>query len=245
MAQITLTSEHLEFVSSQLSTYFKADMSTMIEELINKLVPVLIQSTHAELVNRIESVESENSTLRERVQQLELEADRAQQYSRRNCLRVSGLPEAQSENTDDIILDMAKAAGANLSLEEIDRSHRVGKPKAPNARPRDIIVKFISYRARQKLYKKRAALRAVNNYKRSYINEDLTKKRSSLLYAARQLAKQHVILSTWSSDGTVLVKNREDRIHVINSEEDLTYFQPQTYSMQWSRLLSKSVLADK
>jgi hypothetical protein len=77
--------------------------------------------------------------LQKRVTQLENDADRAQQYSRRNCLCVSGLPEKTGENTYSLILDMANTIGSNLALDEIDRSHRVGTPKAHETRPRDII----------------------------------------------------------------------------------------------------------
>jgi len=53
-------------------------------------------------------------------------------------------------------------------LDEIDRSHRVGAPKQNQTVPIDIIVKFISYRARQKLYTKRASLK-VKDHTRTFI----------------------------------------------------------------------------
>ena len=54
-----------------------------------------------------------------------------------------------TEDTDDIVLKIASDIGSDLQLHEIDRSHRVGKPGEHRTRPRDIIVKFTSYRARQ------------------------------------------------------------------------------------------------
>ena len=41
-----------------------------------------------------------NSGLSERVSLLELKTDEAEQYSRRNCLIVIGIPGSQDENTD-------------------------------------------------------------------------------------------------------------------------------------------------
>ena len=92
----------------------------------------------------------------------EISADNAEQYSRRNCLRISDVPENNDEVTDNIVLDLATAIDADIKLEDIDRRHRLGKPKSRDssddtpARPRDMIVKFSTYRARQKVYKARA-----------------------------------------------------------------------------------------
>ena len=65
------------------------------------------------------------STLKEK-------ANEAEQYSRRNCVRLYGIPEVKSakENTDSVVLILAqKKLGVALSKrEDIDRSHRVGPP---------------------------------------------------------------------------------------------------------------------
>ena len=82
----------------------------------------------------------ENESLKMRVQKLESASDNAEQYSRRNCLRVSGVRENSNENTDELILERTRSMNIDLSLQEIDRSHRVGKPNA--AKPRDIIMKL-------------------------------------------------------------------------------------------------------
>ena len=61
---------------------------------------------------------------------LQLKTDEMEQYSRRNTLRVSGVPE--SEN-DDIVDSMLHLFNGKLELdppftyENIDRIHRVGK----------------------------------------------------------------------------------------------------------------------
>ena len=99
----------------------------------------------------------ENKVLVERVESLERQADQAEQYIRRNCLRVSGLKEEENENTDGLILKIASAVGSDIVLSDIDRSHRVGNPKGARGRPRDIIVKFATYRSGFNLYRKRTS----------------------------------------------------------------------------------------
>ena len=87
---------------------------------------------------------------------LEKAVDQGEQYSRRNCLRITGVPEEATENTDEIVLKLAFDLGTDIRLSDIDRSHRFGRIDSARARPRDIIVKFAT---RQKLYKVRSSLK--------------------------------------------------------------------------------------
>jgi hypothetical protein len=47
-----------------------------------------------------------------------------------------------------------------------------------------------------------------------YINESLSKGRSSLFYKARQLKKQKLILDTWTRDGNIFVKTLDSTVKV-------------------------------
>ena len=62
------------------------------------------------------------------------------------------------EDTDDVILSIAAEINCDIALADIDRSHRINQPPiwtSPNA----IIVKFATYRARDKFYKNRSSLK--------------------------------------------------------------------------------------
>ncbi|XP_052281055.1 adhesive plaque matrix protein-like [Dreissena polymorpha] len=112
--------------------------------------------------------------------------------------------------------------GADVLIGEIDRSHRTGKPGGPQPRP--ILVKFVSYRARQKLYSLRRNLKTNKEHARVFINEDLTQRRAQLLFVARGLAKAKRIESAWSADGIVLIRvleNGESKLKRIASEFEL------------------------
>ena len=69
-------------------------------------------------------------------------------------LRIAGIPESLGEDTDEQVLDLAQDIDVDIFLSDIDRSHRVGKPRTH--KPRDIKVKFATYRARRKMLKARA-----------------------------------------------------------------------------------------
>ena len=56
----------------------------------------------------IKNLEGKVNNLTETVAKLVKQADNQEQYSRRNCLLVHGLPESTLENTDDLVITMFK-----------------------------------------------------------------------------------------------------------------------------------------
>ena len=98
-----------------LRSTFELQLSQIVEDSVARVVVdfnkklVSLETENAELKDRI-------SHLQEQLNQTTNRQDKSDQYSRRNCLRISGITEAESESTDDIVLDMAKAIGANLTL---------------------------------------------------------------------------------------------------------------------------------
>ena len=72
------------------------------------------------------------------------------QYTRRNQILVHGLPEKEGrENTDDAVLEVFKEMDVNITKNEINRSHRLGKRKNSQGsdKQRPVIVSFVSYRS--------------------------------------------------------------------------------------------------
>ena len=224
MPQLTLSEDNMLFIASKMEDAFQSRLESIITSVCSRMVPEIVKGVNSKLEDRVAALEAENRMLKDRVTALEQNQDAADQYSRRNSLRVSGVKEVPGENTDNIILDMARALGADLTLSEIDRSHRVG-PKTStsgltSSRPRDIIVKFDTYRSRQKLYSNRTKARKCG-YPNHYINEDLTRRRSDLLYRCRSLKNKGLIRDVWTSDGRVLVKDNRDNVRVMNNVVDI------------------------
>lgn len=122
------------------------------------------------------------------------------------------------------VIDLSRAIEAEINLDDIERSHRVGRPRN-TGKPRDIIVKFASYRTRRKVYEARTKTKD-NGYRGVFINEDLTKSRSNLLLKARQMVKHNNLKSAWSSDGNILVRDIRDVKHRITSVGELAKFGP-------------------
>ena len=65
------------------------------------------------------------------------------------------------EDTDERIINTPQQSmGETIKSEDIDRSHRLGKPKfSKNAKPRPVIVKFVRCNIRNRIYKKKKKLK--------------------------------------------------------------------------------------
>ena len=110
-------------------------------------------------LDKSEKLEQENLKLQTEIEELKLVADEAEQYSRRNCLILTGVPEVQEEDTDDMVRDVAqKWLNVQLDIRSIDRSHRLRK-KTLHGKPRPIIVKLSNYHDNEKMYQARKNLK--------------------------------------------------------------------------------------
>ena len=161
--------------------------------------------------------------LENKVKALEQKNDAHEQYSRRNNLRLHGIQETPDENLEEVVVTLMNKElqlDPPLASADIDRLHRIG-PRNPDQsqRPRQVILKLTSYRTRERIYKSRAKLR--HSACQVYVNEDLTKPRASLLWAARQEKKKGKIQDVWSYDGKVSIKLLNGRITAINDREHL------------------------
>ena len=209
--------------------------STIQEKLLNGIKDSICQDVTASLKFDLDQQSDTILTMRKEIDELKDANDEAEQYSRRSCLVFSGLPETPDENTDEKIIRFCQNdLGVDIRDTDIERSHRLGKPNKqshtrgiPPVRgsptgsaqntPRNLIVKFVSYRKREDVYNARFNLKNVNNI--VYINESLTKKRKDLYWKIRSKYKR-IISKTWTQDGRIHVKLQDDRGRVTLTSEN-------------------------
>ena len=90
-----------------------------------------------------------------------------------------------AQNTKQLADDIEEP----ILISDIDRSHPIGRPgvRQGSGRPRhrDILVKFATYNVRRRVFIKRKTLHDRDDMKHIFLNEDLTKSRSKLLYDVR------------------------------------------------------------
>ena len=203
----------------------------MMEE-IETLVKLKVNEATAELKQDVNFLKDENSKLKDEIKKLEntckSNIDDLEQYSRRSCVRISGIKEEEGENTDELVLNLARRVSADIRPEDLDRSHRVGRPRevSQNAntvpRPREIIVKLTNYRARMQLLKGRAFLRSTKA--KIFINEDLTSARKEIAYECRGLKRDNKIRKVWTYNGNIFIIDNHDVKKQISSMSELDVY---------------------
>ena len=157
--------------NSRVVDRFRLIMQPSISESLDSVTGTLkdtvadLQQTVSALQYTIKKREDEILTLRREVNDLQAHNDDLEQHSRRASVRVFGVPENTPGSTDDMLLDLCNKAlnlRPPLALEEIEVSHRVQKVVEERtqsedgqtvvvAKPRPIIVKFVSRRTKARV----------------------------------------------------------------------------------------------
>ena len=144
-----------------------ATMMTKLEKLDGietdmKEIKLSLEYAHAEITDlkeENEKIKSDQNKERERIQKLE-EDNKVlrskivdlQARSMRDNLMFFNIPENEPENTTDIIhkiLEEKMEIRDAQNTVKIDRSHRIGKKREGNQKPRPIVVKFNFYQDRE------------------------------------------------------------------------------------------------
>jgi hypothetical protein len=190
-------------VMAALAAVINSAVSSKIDSLNS-----LVQSKE----KKINELDTEVTNLKTQVRHLTNHTDNLVQYERRNYLRIyTNKEEKDYESTDTLVIEHADDLGVEISPQEISRSHRIGKRDKGNKKPRPIIVKFVSYRTRERLFEKRKE--AVG----FFISEDLTKVRDDIYYKARQERKNGTFKHVWCRDGRIKVRFHDDKVHTVTT----------------------------
>ena len=99
-----------------------------------------------QLENKLQSSVEQGNILEKKLEEATKMHDNLEQYSRKFNLEIYGIPEQGREDTEEIVLNLAKRLNVNLEPEDIDIAHRM---KKGNTRPRPIIVRFTNYYSRK------------------------------------------------------------------------------------------------
>ena len=159
---------------------------------------------------KISQLEKAIEDLVDKQKSLSSEIDDLEQYSRRNYLVLHSVNKSNDENTNEIIIKtFSEELGVEIKEDDLDRSHRLGKPKRKDNKPRPIIVKFARYAVRREIFMNKRKLKG----KRLLITESLTSSRMQLLGDAQ---RKYGVRNVWTSDGRVMVKEN-DKIFLYKS----------------------------
>ena len=197
----------------------KAEFVSLVGEiLIKPAVTEALDSKIEEANKKIDGLSEKLLSVTEKLGAAERRIQQLEAYSRRNCLTISGVPEHEAEDTDQLVLDIAKSAGVILSPDDIDVSHRLGRK---GAKPRSLIAKFVTRNVREKLYNSRRdkTVSRVRHHpvltedvlRSTYISECLTPQTQQLLFVCRQLKREQRLWAAYTTNGRVKIKMAEDQ----------------------------------
>ena len=147
----------------------------------------------------INSLEKKVAHLEVKVEELSSKAEASEQYSRRQCLRIEGIPLPNHEHGESehemrqAVHKIMEEAGVDIPDEGVDRIHRIGKVRMVHGVKRQqTILKFNTFHDRTRLYKAR---KYAPNY-RIYL--DLTKPRKALLDDANKWIKERRLANCYA-----------------------------------------------
>lgn len=202
---------------------FIQTIATKLSESVKQEVYKSISHDVAVVKTKAETNEQTNQKLTKKFQQQYEKIDDLEQYSRRNCLLIHGIPESTMESTDELVINTINSKlEVPLAPDHLDRTHRLGKKTkpadasadGPQPRPRPIIVKFISYSKRSEVFRAKRRLKGSS----ILISENLTANRMDLLRRAK-LADS--VTAVWSTDGKIICLLTSGRRFVVSNSKDL------------------------
>ena len=85
-----------------------------------------------------------------------------EQCSIHNSILIRGLPEEKGEDKEYLIIETAKKKmDLDIPSAHIDRIHRIGAPPKQSGKVRPVIVKFVLYNNRRKIYINKRLLKRI------------------------------------------------------------------------------------
>lgn len=136
-----------------------------------------------------ESQEQLKTIETKQLEQANLVVDDLNNRMRRNNLVFKGIPEESQEKWGDTERIINEFVSTNLGLKagEIERAHRVGRPKADHIRP--IVVKFLNFKDKSAILKNASKLKYLEN-PRVWIEEDFSARMQLIRKNLRDFARK-------------------------------------------------------
>ncbi|XP_074608241.1 uncharacterized protein LOC141860902 [Acropora palmata] len=198
-----------DFVSKKYDTAIVA-LQSVKSEISN------LDKKHTTIVNSLEEKLGELAGTTDRQDQslyrVESALDETQQYLRRDCLAINGVPISSYENPNQLVKEVGLLAGVEIDDRHIASAHKL--PDSKNVKNR-LIVKFIQRDKREELYKHRKNLVGKNishlpsvedGNGKIFINESLTSYRKRLFGRIKEYKRNNNLKYLWTSNGKIMLK---------------------------------------
>ena len=163
-----------------------------------------------------------NDLLCTKVKDLEVRLAQSEQYSRRECLELAGIPKSvKQEDLEPKVLNIFKEIDVVIDPKDVEACHRVGKFNR-------VIIKLSKRKDVSKVLSNKRKLKdidpqkfGIDEDKKIYINESLCSAYRKLWSMCKQLHAAKKIQSFFTSNGCVKIKLLDDQKNSILHEDDL------------------------
>ena len=167
--KMTTATEELKCYFEKLSEPLVTNNS--LEELFNKLKDEIMKQFDEKISEnaKIEKLESIITIHENTIDKLLVKCHDNEQYSGRSCLRIHEMEVKENEGEDavmNVLEDCYSSVILQFDANDIDRAHRIGlhyTDKNSGKKVKSIIVKFRSWKARQRVYKSFINQRFINH----------------------------------------------------------------------------------
>ena len=182
--------------------------------------------------------------------ELRNQVDNASQYTRRDNIKIVGIPVTENEDVSKIVIAVAKHNGVNLEEKDISIAHRINTkddredPTEVNTQGRkkkipSIICRLVNRTKKAEIIdtKRQIKMKPDAPYPEAAIYEDVTPLRSRMLFALRNKMEsdgKKKFKFVWTRDGRICARTEEEsqrknesgqpaqpRPHFINTPQDL------------------------
>ena len=165
-----------------------------------------------------------NSVLRERVTSLERQCWSNSQYSRRECLELTGIPETSDNNTlESTVLKIFDRLEVKVDLSNVKDCHWISSKNGPKR----VIVKVSKRKDASKICSSKRKLKdmdltSIGITKPVYINDSLCTYYQMLWRKCKSLQTNKLIHSFWVTNVSIRLRTVENgRTNVITHLSDL------------------------
>ena len=156
--------------------------------------------------------------------------DATQQYLRRDCLEITGIPVIPLDNPTRLVVELSSALDVDLNEQEISTAHRLPATKKVKDR---VIVKFVRRDKRNEIFKQRSKLHGKDTSCLPSVAAELGKSIADrpTPYRRRLFGKANLFKNTnkwkylWTTNGTIHLRQTDSsQTFHFNTMEDLEEF---------------------
>lgn len=172
-----------------------------------------------EIIQSNTYLQNENEKLKWKIINVQYNIDTQEQQKLENNIIVSGIEQKDGENTNEIIIEMAKSLNINISNDDIENSQRSNKIENNSGLPPEIMVKFKNSDIKVKIMINKKSKKLNTNmfdinkidvtHRAFYINEQLVKTRQFIYKKARDARKNDQIKYAWVRNGEIYVRKTD------------------------------------